>query len=316
MKLIKNAICYRMTLPVLPLLEGHLSELRHTEIHEAEREKVGFVPTEIPGAVTGDQLTEPFEGGLAFTLRIDEKIIPAAVISAEVKRRCAEWLVGTGKIRAPKDVRESIRDAVISELVRRALVKTSTVTAFYHRESRFLFVAGTKRQADTLTGLLIKAVGAAKTETINVSDVKGGLTTRMRAHVTDGTGFDDSFSLESGVWLARGKEKVTVQMEQLDAAKKAITEALDGQFAVEAIRLTHADSGVSFKLTKDFHLKALSGLDLDDAGEEFDDPGEQWSQEAGVQTGMMVRVLEDLCVMFDYKAPEDGEPAAAEGVAA
>ena len=45
MKLIKNAICYRMTLPVLPLLEGHLSELRHTEIHEAEREKVGFVPT-------------------------------------------------------------------------------------------------------------------------------------------------------------------------------------------------------------------------------------------------------------------------------
>ena len=90
MKLIKNAICYRMTLPVLPLLEGHLSELRHTEIHEAEREKVGFVPTEIPGAVTGDQLTEPFEGGLAFTLRIDEKIIPAAVISAEVKRRCAE----------------------------------------------------------------------------------------------------------------------------------------------------------------------------------------------------------------------------------
>ena len=29
----------------------------------------------------------------------------------------------------------------------------------------------------------------------------------------------------------------------------------------------------------------------------------------GVQTGMMVRVLEDLCVMFDYKAPEDEPPA-------
>ena len=315
MKLIKNAICYRIALPSIALLDEHLTELRYSDIQEAEREKYGFVPVPIPGVTNDITLTEPFEGGVAFSLRIDEKIIPAAVINAETKRRGAEWLAGTSLKRVPKDIRESIRDAVIGDLVRRALVKTSVVTGFYHRESRFLFVAGTKRQADIFTGMLVRAVGAAKTETINVSDVKGGLTTRMRAHVTDGTGFDDSFSLESGVWLARGKEKVTVQMEQLDAAKKAITEALDGQFAVEAIRLTHADSGVSFKLTKDFHLKALSGLDLDDAGDEFDDPGEQWSQEAGVQTGMMVRVLEDLCVMFDYKEPV-GETAEGDGVAA
>lgn len=117
------------------------------------------------------------------------------------------------------------------------------------------------------------------------------------------------------MWLERGKEKVTVQMEQLDAAKQAITEALDGGFQVSAARLTHADSGVSFKLTSDFHLKAIAGLDIED-GEEAEDPAEQWAQEAGVQVGMLVSVMDDLCVMFDYKAPEDGEPVTAEEVAA
>lgn len=307
MKLIKNAICYRINLPALALLDSHLKGLRHTDIQEAEREKFGFVPVPIPGYPSGDMLAETFEGGLAFALRIDEKIMPTTVINAETKRRSAEWAENNGSKRTPKPIRDEIRQAVIAEMVRRALVKTSTVTAFYHRESRFLFVAGTKRQADILTGMLIKAVGAAKTETINVSDVKGGLTTRMRAHVTDGTGFDETFGLESGVWLARGKEKVTVQMEQLDAAQKAITEALDGGFVVSAARLTHVSSGVSFKLTSDFHLKATDGLEIDD-DREFDDPFDSWVQEASVQVGMLVRVMEDLCVMFDYKEPED-EPA-------
>lgn len=315
MKLIKNAICYRIALPSVAQLEyTHLDELRYSDIQEAEREKYGFVPVPIPGVTSDIILTEPFEGGVAFALRMDEKIIPAAVINAETKRRGAEWLADTSLKRVPKDIRESLRDAVIGDLVRRALVKTTVVTGFYHRESRFLFVAGTKRQADIFTGMLVRAVGAAKTETINVSDVKGRLTTRMRAHVTDGTGFDDSFSLESGVWLERGKDKVTVQMEQLDAARQAITEALDGGFQVSAVRLTHADSGVSFKLTKDFHLKAIDGLDVE-GEQEFDEPVEQWAQEAGVQTGMMVRVLEDLCVMFDYKEP-DGETAEGDEVAA
>lgn len=316
MKLIKNAICYRITLPPVALLEEHLTELRYSDIQEAEREKYGFVPVPIAGTepTPFDLLAEPFDGGLAFALRIDEKIMPAAVINAEVKRRCAEVAAGSGK-RVPKDIRDAIREAVIAELVRRALVKTSVVTAFYHRESRFLFVAGTKRQADILTGMLVRAVGAAKTETINVSNVKGGLTARMRAHITDGTGFDDAFSLESGVWLERGKEKVTVQMEQLDAAEQAITEALDGGFEVSAVRLTHADSGASFKLTADFHLKAIAGLDVEGDGEDPDDKVDGWAQEASVQTGMMVRVLEDLCVMFDYKEPED-VPAEAEEVAA
>lgn len=306
MKLIKNAICYRITLPATPLLEKHLNELRHAEIQEAEASKLGFTPVEITGAetVAHSELVTAFSGGCVFALRIQEKIIPAAVLKAETKRRCSEWAAERGMIRAPKDVREGIRAAVLAEFVRRALVRTTAVTAFYHRSSRLLFVSGTKKQAGALVSMLVTAVGAAKTETINVSDVKGGLTARMQSHVDTGEGFSESFVLESGVWLARSKERITAQMEELDEARKAIAEALEGQFKVEAIRLTHADSGVSFKLTSDFHLKSIQGLDAD-AREAGEGAVETWLQEAAVQTQMMVSVLDDLCTMFDYKAPEE-----------
>lgn len=313
MKLIKSAICYRIALPATALLEAHLGELKHDgEVPVYGREKFGFVPVEIKGADSTpfDLLAEPFEGGCAFAVRIDEKILPTAVINAETKKRCTAWCAENGKIRAPKTIRGEIREAVLLEFTQRALVKTTIVPAFYHRESRFLFVTGSKRHADILTSMLVKAVGAAKTETINVSDVKGGLTARTTKQIVDGDeGFDGPFGLDSAVWLQRGKERVTVQLDgsSVEMAPGALSEALRGGFDVTAVRLFHEPTGVTFKLTSDFHLKAISGLEVEESG--HDDPIEGWKQEAGAQVGMLVGVLTDLCTMFDYKAPTDAEAA-------
>lgn len=306
MKLIKNAIAYRIDLPMLTLLEGHIAAQAYTEIKPNEHEKFGFVhvPVRNCDPVEGDPLIMPFYGGLAFSVRIDEKIMPASVIKAEVKKRCAEYCAKYDQKRVDRIERDTIHQMVVSEFLSRAMVKTAVVTAFYHSASKFLFVAGTKRQADIVTSLLVHAVGAAKTETINVSDVMGGLTTRMRAYVDEGTGFDEAFILDSGVWLSRGKDRVTAKMEHLIAAQKAIQEALDGGFRVEAVRLTHVDTDVSFKLTSDFHVKSISGLDAVDPDDSCEDAVDLWTHDASAQVTMLVEVFESLCAMFDYKAPE------------
>lgn len=313
MKCLKNAIVYRLSLPSALQLAVHLDELKHTEIQPPEPWKYGFVP--VPGCDNPFALVEtlPGTGMMAFAVRMDDKLMPGSVINAMVKERCEEIAKSTGRTRVSKAERLQVKDMVVSEVCRTALVKTQVVTCFYDPLSRFLFVPAPKRQAGIITNLLVRAVGAAKSETINVSNVKGGLTARLRSYIDEREGFDQGFVPNSAVWLRKGSERVTIQLDSdVTNATRAISEALDNSFEVVAIRLEHEATDVSFRLTDEFHLK---GIDLPDV--EIDkDAGGVWQQEAAVQLTLMVRLMGELCVMFDYKEPAEDAPADAEAVEA
>lgn len=292
MNLIKNAIVYKAELPEsIDALSEHLAEKPFTEPLELELASAGFVPPR-----DGYGLVIPFSGGLAFAVRIDSKIIPASAVSAEVNKR-AKRIEQQESRKVGKKQRAEIKEQVLSDFCRKALIKTAVVTCYYHRDTGYLVVPATsKLLADRIVTLLIDAVGSVKTETIHVSDVKQGLTTRLSAWLeTDGDGKEfEGFEPCEEVALAAGGQRLSLKVENLRGGRDGLKEAVGKGFGVKSLRLETA-TGCSFRLTDEFQLKGIyvpTDIEADESG---------FEQDAAFELLNVAAVVTELSAMFAYK---------------
>ena len=91
-QLIKSATVYSAELPATEHLEQHPQENAFAEMTDLQIRAVGFV------AFDSGIYTAPFPGGVAFKVRIDEKIIPASQVEKETERLALE----TQRLRLPR----------------------------------------------------------------------------------------------------------------------------------------------------------------------------------------------------------------------
>ncbi|WP_159282926.1 recombination-associated protein RdgC [Rahnella variigena] len=294
---IKNAIVYKAHLPDADLLAGHLKEFPFSEIGDLHMASVGFIPNLITA-----ELVTPFQGGLSLSLRIDEKIIPGAAVRKEVQDRVAtiEREVGKKLKRAEK---MNIKDMVLADFCKQAFVKTTVLNAFYNTEHHLLIVAtGSKHYAGVLVSYLVKAVGSVKTETIHISDIKHGLTTKLKTYLNGDDRAFDGFHVGDFTQLSRKVEqKETIKYAaDLDSIREELRENLENSYIVDSINLRYGD--VSFLLTENFHFKRVDLRELADNDE--DDLPYRWRHEASVATLLLTSVINTLCVLLSYKPQE------------
>lgn len=300
MKLINQAIVYKAELPTAEALAVHVNDCLFQPVGETLTFSVGFVPNKATG-----ELVTPLPNGLSFTVRFDEKILP----KASVKRAVDEAIKAAEEERGQLDEEEQgiIKEGVIAELIRNALVKTTVVNAFYDTERKFLIVPAAKRLAGIVVGLLVKAAGSVTTTTIHISDIKNGLTTRLKNYLEgeEETAFG-TFKLGDSVLLKDKSNKASFDLDNLDLAKQGLAEAIASEMKVERIQLEHGS--ISFKLTKDFHFKGIDyfgELTPDEEQErEEADFAQLWRIEACVQTIQVAAAVADLCELMAYKEPE------------
>ncbi len=290
MKLIKNARVFKAVLPSASALEKHLAEKGFTEPLLAEAGSIGFIERDGFGWVT------PFHGGLAFAVRIDEKIVPVGAINTALAKRVKEIEEREG-IKVGKKFRAELKNDVIVDLRCKALVKTAIITCFYDTKNNYLIVPTTSSAiAGRITGLLVQAVGSVKTETIHVSDVKQGLTTRMKAWLDDDESAFESFTPSGQVALALNGQRLTVKMTSLESASEGLQNAFTAGFEVKSIRLFDGESA-SFVMSSDFAFSSIEFPAL--AYEEHVE--DQWQHEASVQVLSFSSIITKLCAMFAYK---------------
>lgn len=304
MSYIKNAIVYKATIPSNAAdLHNHLAEKPFTPPLSTQSGSSGFVPPFDEGC----SLVREFTGGMVFTLRHDEKIIPSSAVNAEVKAHVRKLAAEQGR-RISKAERADIKDVIYAEMCAKALVRTTQINCFYHRDSKFLIVAtSSKKMADIATSLLVHAVGSVTTETIHVSDVKGGLTARLKAWLPDPDNEVDGDIDAFGAFEPCGevsmvdaaKQKISVKVESLNSTENALRDAIKGGYSVTSMRLEKC--GLSFRLTSDFHLRAIDiPTTLVPDAVEVDI---EW------EVINAVDFIHDLCKMFSYKAPEQSAEA-------
>ena len=304
MKLINNAIVFQADLPALELVAQHLAEIPFEPVGPVFRSRAGF----IANAVTGELVT-PIEGGFSFTVRLDEKILPAAAVRRAVHDALTEHAkaeeVATNDL--DPDTIGRIEEETMTNLIANALIKTTVVNCFYSAEHNFLIIPTTgKPLAQTVVALLIKAIGSVKTSTIHVSDIKGGLTTRLRNFLDGNEQAFDGFELGDTCNMKHDSDKVNFSMGDLKSAREGLIEALKGKMQVELMELTH--KGVSFKLTNDFKLRGIhfhGELTEDEQAQREDaDDAFMWRLEAATQLLQLVDTIIALCALFSYQRPE------------
>lgn len=320
MSLIKAAIVYSAEIPVdADTLHNHLSERSFLPPMTYQAESAGFVPP--VGADTGCGLVATFPGGMAFSVRIDEKILPASVVRDRVDAAIEEHKKQTGVTKVGKKTRAEIRANTMNELLAIALVRTrAIITCFYHCESKQLIVAtGSKKLADTCTSLLIQAVGSVKTSTIHVSGVKHGLTTRLKNWIySEGAdeftapegeqiGFGEFRPVDNVVLAGTGEDrrKMSISVGDLMINSGGILEAIQKGSEVKSLGLSAGT--VSFRLTDDFHFKSIEHVTVEDDSD--DETEYSWASKAAIEVAALHEAINAMLEMFAYKAPEQSAEA-------
>lgn len=302
-QLIKSASVYKAELPNADALRAHLAEKPFAECEPTQILSIGFVP------VNEDDLVVEFPGGLVFGVRIDTKIIPTSALQKETRRLTERFEQLEGR-KPKKPERLELKDAALLSLAKTAFVKTALVRVFYHRDTGYLIVPTTSAKlCDIVTSQLVRAVGSVKTETIHVSNVKHGLTTRLKQWLADQQPHREEFKIldsSSGfgafhpcgeVAMAQEKRKITIKMGGLESAQSAITEAFAGAFEVTSLGLTY-NGQTEFRLTHDFKFKGLGFATTPEAGDE-DTYG--LAATAALEVRALADVVTELCTMLAYK---------------
>lgn len=300
---IKNIITFRAELPTAKALAKHLLDLPFTELEENDFSRTGFVVNPVTR-----ELVSEFEGGYSICLQRDEKILPAAAVKTEVDKRVAAIEEADARAVKRKE-RQQIKDMVLNELVKRALSRSTLIYAYYHIESRYLYVAtSSKDHSQRMVTALLKCVGSIKTETINVTDVKHGLTTRLIALINGGNERDTfgEFIVGDSCKLVRKfdkEDKETISYNGVEVQHcEELLERLDSGFGVESLALDI--QGLSFKLNHDFHLKSLT-WDADEGHEQDDDLAQAWMDDAATKVFLLNHATDLLVNMLEYREEED-----------
>jgi len=299
----RNAIVYRATLPSIETVEGHLHELPYSELGETEFARSSFVPNPLTG-----ELVTPIAGGYAIVVRRDEKIIPQHVVMKEANERIQRIESACGAKLKRADRNNIIQDARV-QLCKQAFIKSSLFLALYNTEDNLLIInTANKNIAGMVGAMLVKVIGSVKTVTINISDIKNGLTTRLQNHLNGEEPAFEGFEVGDYVQLSRLADQKEVIRYSADhtSVTSEILESLNTGFIVDNLELRGC--GVSFLLTDKFHFPRINTQD--NSFDDDDDKAYRWRHQAGTDMFQFCKVINQLCDLLAYKEPEEQKPAA------
>lgn len=299
-QLIKSAIVYKAdfgAVTAIEALQAAFEKHTFTECHSLQIRSIGFVNVESND--DGNAMAVPFQDGFAFRVRIDEKQIPASVVNDYVKKM-VEAVSQREDRKVGKKERAELKEQALVTLAAQAFPRTTVITSFYQFSTGYLIIPTTsKKLADYITSLLVQAIGSVKTETIHVSNVKHGLTTRLANWAN---GDDDAFGVFHPCALAalqQDKRKISVQMCDLGAANSTLKEALSSSFEVTSLGLTH-DGETEFRLTEDFRLKRIEFAHTD--AEDDEEPS--FYAQATLEVKEVSAVITNLIRMIGHGSEE------------
>lgn len=315
MTIIKNAIVYKVTLPTAEQLSQHLEDepgFLHTPITDADFRSDGFVPN----AATGDVVTD-FEGGYVLTLRSDSKIIPQGEVAGAISERL-DQRQQAGEEALDDEGFEALKEEIRADLCKRAFSRTEHTVALYDAGSELLFVNATSPdKAGRLLGFLVRLVGSVESTTIHVNGIKHGLATRLRELISQEGPVEPfgSMQVDDQVKLKRKQakddplEKITYSGTDL-AFNNELLDQLRVGFEVEELGMWHP-VGASFRLNHQFRLKGIDTQDVEPS-DDVTDGAHLYRLQATQDAFALAAVIQELCDLLGYEAPEPEEEQPAE----
>lgn len=269
-----------------------------------EATSIGFVPF---APKEGDKLVRRAGRLAAFTLRIDQKILPACVIRSELDARAADIEEQQGR-RVGRKERRDLKERITEELLAKAFIRSIRVSGWFDFATRLLVIDTTSEsRADAVIGVLFKALDDAGG--IQRWRMQEGVTTTMTNWIRTGEA-PPSFTLDDRALLA-GHDGAKVRLtKQTVTADEIMPLIKAGKDCVE-IAMTYEDK-LSFVLTDKLLLKRLCYIDVEEeTNPEQKDlmPEELLDAELTLSAGTVARVVTSLTEAFQPQEEELAEAA-------
>lgn len=290
---IKNATVRSVELPSIEQIRPLIEEQEFKPLGENFSFTCGFENDPNTG-----ELVTPIPGGYSFMLRIDEKILPRSVVKAETARRLKEKESEKGSPLS-KDEKNVLSENVRYELIKKALIKTTTVRAFYSEQKKRLIVeSATQSKVERLIEKISNINGCWIAGT-NAGEWQEKITEDLTAFINGNSEALGELNPGDTCALKGALGKASFSPNVLDTAKAGLLEAISAGMKVDRIELEHET--LTFKVGKDIDvLKSIQDFLTDDelADREELDAAALWRVEAGAQILMIIAAHDALVARY------------------
>ena len=264
-------------------------------IGKMERMSIGFFQ---PAHHASAPMVHAVGGSLLISLRVEDKILPSAVIRSETEIKVSEIEQAQGR-KIGKKERKEITERVTDELLPRAFTRTRKTYALIMPEAGYLLIdtASRNRAEELLEWLRI----ALQESAVRPLSTQTNPQLAMTSWLTSGDA-PANFSMDYECELKLPEEDgAMVRCVRQDVHTDEVRNHLATGKCVTKLALTWADR-MSFVLTDDLVLRRLSYLDLlqDEAKSAGAvDADEQFDANLAITAGELGKMLPDLIAGID-----------------
>lgn len=241
--------------------------------------------------------------GYAFTVRIQERIIPSSVVTEETDKRIAAFKEAGGR----KYKRGGIKDEVLLELIPKAFIRTTNVLCVYLKTSGLLLIANTGNKVlNTVYGMLLRTL---EHENIQIQDrafdeSRYHAVTQNILNLFLDTGDASGFPLEIVDYVKlsepdNGEKNGTVfKNASLDDLQASFSKAF--QMAQTIVDTKFSNGAMSFKMAVNGKLRSIKFLEAAGLETDFEDSEEHYNYLLESESALLADVVKTIDALFNY----------------
>jgi recombination associated protein RdgC len=298
----KNMVAYRLqngwNVP-LSKLEQSLERLKDSRCGATQKACIGWEP------FYEGEMVLSVQGHRLLNMRIEEKILPSAVVKKEVKKRCKMVEENQGRRPGRKEMKE-IEEAVEMELLPKAFIKESHTYVWIDREGQWLGMdVGSNTKAEEVVTSLMATVSdfpgvrPISTEKSPSYVMREWLTNQAATH---GFEIDDECEL-----VGNGDVKSSVNYKKHTLDGEDVQKHLSDGKLPSKLGVTFEEC-VAFIFNERFEIKKIETLGLEDDESDSETPEDNFNATFLLEVETMSKALRALILACGGEAggEEDG----------
>jgi len=251
-------------------------------------------------------LSRTLNGCIMLCLQIEEKILPASVVTLALKEKVKKLEQADSRKMGKKE-KLSLKDEVYQTLLPRAFTKLNRVYGYIDTRNNWLILNSTSpSKTETFLSMFKKVAGDDVITMFDITKPSAVLTTWLRDK-----DYPKSFSIEKSCVLQDPNEQNRrIRAQQQDLFVESIQQLVKDGCAVMQLALCWNDR-LNFILSDDFSLKGihLAEDDLAEIKDEAETKRAKFDADFFIMTEMYAALINDLLEVFCKKL-EDNRTAA------
>jgi recombination associated protein RdgC len=224
-------------------------------------------------------------GAYLLKLKIEEKLIPSAIVKEETEKEVSKREKQSGN-KLSKSDKNDIKEGIIAKMKAQAFVKSSYIYGYLDVKNEKLVVNGSASKADIFTNYLRNTLGSLDVEILEPDFELNTVLTDVLLDPSKFKKFDIGYECKLKDFLD-GRATITAKDQDLfsDEIKDHVTSGKQ----VESLALVW-EKRISFKLNHEFKITGIKPLDI---------IKEQADESGGESTDAYSKIVSNMFIMVE-----------------